>query len=258
MSDKNETQFGNLYSQYYDLLYLDKDYNAEVEFIDNLINTYASSKFNLLDLGCGTGKHCELFCESGYKVHGVDLSADMLSIAKAKCVGREGQLSFTQASICEFDSDEIFDIAVSLFHVMSYQNSNTDLLKTFQVVKKQLKKGGLFIFDFWYGPAVLTDLPKTRIKRLENEQLKVTRIAESVMRARENVVDVTFNLFLENKATKLVEMKTETHHMRYFFDTELEMLCDQVGFDIKYKSAWLSEKSPDFNSWNVVWVIQNK
>jgi hypothetical protein len=29
------SQFGDLYSQYYDLLYRDKDYAGEVEYVDN-------------------------------------------------------------------------------------------------------------------------------------------------------------------------------------------------------------------------------
>ena len=66
-------QFGNLYSQYYDLLYQDKDYLAETNYVDNLIQEFGrcNSK-TMLDLGCGTGKHAELFCDQGYKVHGVD------------------------------------------------------------------------------------------------------------------------------------------------------------------------------------------
>ena len=46
---------------------------------------------------------------------------------------------------------------------------------------KHLKPNGVFIFDFWYGPGVLTDPPVVRLKRLENEEIEVLRIAEPVM-----------------------------------------------------------------------------
>ena len=46
--------------------------------------------------------------------------------------------------------------------------------------------------------------------------------------------------------------------MRYFFDTELEMQCEKYGFSIEAKHNWLSDKNPDFNSWNVAWVLKNK
>ncbi|MDY0327537.1 MAG: class I SAM-dependent methyltransferase, partial [Arcobacteraceae bacterium] len=69
-------QFGDLYSQYYDLLYSDKDYIGEVEYVDSLIKANSNKVETLLDMGCGTGKHAELFCDKGYKVHGIDLSVD--------------------------------------------------------------------------------------------------------------------------------------------------------------------------------------
>ena len=149
------SQFGNLYSQYYDLLYSDKNYKGEVEYINKLIKENFLEAKTLLDMGCGTGKHAELLCDAGYNVHGIDLSEDMLKIANNRCKNKEDQLSFSHSDIQELDLDRKFDIVVSLFHVMSYQNRNSELIKAFEVARNHLKDGGIFIFDFWYGPAVL-------------------------------------------------------------------------------------------------------
>lgn len=250
-------QFGDLYSQYYDLLYSDKDYIGEVEYVDGLIKASGKNAKTLLDMGCGTGKHAELFCDKGYKVHGIDLSEDMLKTAETRRIGKEDKLSFGHSNIQELNLDKKFDVVVSLFHVMSYQNSNEELIKTFEVAKKHLNDGGVFIFDFWYGPAVLSDKPATRIKRLENESIKVTRLAEPVLHSQKNIVDVNYDVFIENKASKEVLEKKELHKMRYFFDTELEMVCETVGFEVVNKYEWMSDKNPDFNSWNVVWIVKN-
>jgi len=249
-------QFGNLYSQYYDLLYSDKDYTQEVEYIDNLINKFAANKKTILDMGCGTGKHDELLCEKGYTVHGIDLSADMLRIAESRRKGKEKTLSFSQSNIQKLKLDKKFDVVVSLFHVMSYQNTNDELIKAFEVAKKHLSNNGIFIFDFWYGPAVLTDLPVTRIKRLSNENINVTRISEPTLYAQENIVDVNYDVFIEDKITEEIIEKRELHKMRYFFDKELELICEKVGFTIEKKFKWLKETSPNYNTWNVVWVIK--
>ncbi|MCB9096161.1 MAG: class I SAM-dependent methyltransferase [Arcobacter sp.] len=249
-------QFGNLYSKYYDLMYEDKDYNNEVEYVDNLIKAINSDAVTLLDLGCGTGKHAELFCEKGYKVHGVDLSREMLQIAEKRKKGKEQLLDFSNSDIRELELKREFDVVVSLFHVISYQNSNEDLIKVFKGIKQHLKNEGIFIFDFWYGPAVLTDLPTKRIKRLENESIKVTRIAEPTLYAHKNVVDVNYDIFIENKYTKEIIEKKELHKMRYYFDTELELICSKFGFKIEKKYEWLREEEPDFRSWNVVWVLK--
>jgi len=250
-------QFGNIYSQYYDLLYSDKNYSGEVDYIIKLIKENSNEAKTLLDMGSGTGKHAELFCNNGYIVHGIDLSEDMLKIAKNRIKDKEDKLSFSHSKIQELDLNKKFDVVVSLFHVMCYQNSNNELIKAFEVAKNHLKKDGIFIFDFWYGPAVLTDLPVTRIKRLVNEKIKVTRIAEPVMHPDENVVDVNYDVFIKDIDSKKIIEKEELHKVRYFFDTELDMICKQVGFVIKQKYEWMSDKNPDFNSWNVVWIVKN-
>ncbi|MEJ5227782.1 class I SAM-dependent methyltransferase [Thermodesulfovibrio sp.] len=251
------SQFGDLYSQYYDLLYSDKDYKAEVEYVDILIKDISEKPKYLLDMGCGTGKHAELFCDKGYIVHGVDLSKEMLKIAEKRRASKEDKLTFCCSRIQELNLDKKFDVVVSLFHVMSYQTSNNELTEAFKVVKKHLKNKGLFIFDFWYGPAVLTNLPVIRVKRLENDRIKVTRIAEPILHAQKNVVDVNYDLFIEDKETRKIFEIKELHKMRYFFDTELELICDQIGFEVIHKYEWMSKKSPDFSSWNVVWVLRS-
>lgn len=250
-------QFGDLYSQYYDLLYQDKDYIAEVDYIGDLIKNHFTKAKKILDLGCGTGKHDELLCNKGYIVHGVDISEEMLEIAEVRRKGKEEKLTFSQTDITQLHLDQKFDTIVSLFHVMSYQNTNVALDNVFTGVREHLYTDGLFIFDFWYGPAVLTDLPKTTIKRLENGQIKVTRIAEPKLCAQSNTVDVNFNFFVTKKEDDVsIEMR-ELHTMRYFFDTELEMLCDKHGFSIEARYGWLSYKNPGFDTWNVVWVVKN-
>lgn len=249
-------QFGDLYSQYYDLLYSDKDYIAEVEYVDNLIQANSSNTKTLLDMGCGTGKHAELLCNKGYVVHGIDLSENMLKIAESRRKNKKDLLSFSHSNIQELNLDKKFDAVISLFHVMSYQNSNEELIKAFSVAKKHLNEDGIFIFDFWYGPAVLTNLPTTRVKRLENESIKVTRIAEPILHAQKNIVDVNYDVFIEDSKSKVIIEKKELHKMRYLFDPELELICEQVGFKIEKRYDWMGDNNSDFNSWNVVWIVR--
>ena len=249
------SQFGNLYAQYYDLLYSDKEYDKEVEYIHKLIRSNTDDAESILDMGCGTGRHAELLCDKGYRIHGIDLSESMLRIAETRRKGKEDKLRFSQFNIQDLAMDETFDVVVSLFHVISYQNSNTELIKAFEVAKNHLKPDGIFVFDFWYGPAVLTDLPVTKIKRLENDSIKVTRISAPTLHPDKNIVDVNYDVFIEDKENQNIIEKKELHKMRYFFDTELEMICEKVGFGIENKYEWMSEKYPDFDSWYAVWIV---
>jgi 2-polyprenyl-3-methyl-5-hydroxy-6-metoxy-1,4-benzoquinol methylase len=62
------------YVAYYDLLYQDKDYAREAEFVHRLIQDEMPGAVSILDLGCGTGTHAAIFAEMGYSVHGIDHS----------------------------------------------------------------------------------------------------------------------------------------------------------------------------------------
>ena len=75
--------FGN-YSRYYNLLYKDKDYIGEAGFIHELIQQYSPGTKSVLDLGCGTGRHDFLLAEKGYAITGVDMSEEMLLIARSQ------------------------------------------------------------------------------------------------------------------------------------------------------------------------------
>jgi SAM-dependent methyltransferase len=243
------------YAHYYDLLYRDKDYIGEANYIDSLIKKYNSKAEKILDLGCGTGKHAELLAQKGYKVHGVDMSEGMLKEAYAR-TEHNPQLSFTLSNIQEFDLKEKFDVVTALFHVMSYQTTNEALKKVFNNTYDHLKKDGLFIFDCWYGPAVLTEKPEIRVKRLESEKIKVTRIAEPMLRENDNIVEVYYDVFIKDIKSNIIKEIKEIHIMRYFFMQEIEKFITNNGFVIVDKFEFLSNKPLDKSTWGSCYVAK--
>lgn len=246
----------NLYAKYYDLLYRDKDYNAEVNYLNTLIDKFGEiSNKKLLDLGCGTGIHANIFSKSGYEVDGVDMSRKMIEQAKSRYVGNLA-LSFFQSDITEFRIEKQYDVVTSLFHVISYQNSNIDLLKAFKTAYYHLKKNGLFIFDFWYGPGVLTDRPEPRTKKLEDEKILVERKAKPVLHFNDNIVDVNYDITITNKHTQIQQQILEKHSMRYFFINELTFYLKTVGFEMLNYFEWMTFNLPNTNSWNVVLIAR--
>ena len=248
------------YARYYDLLYRDKDYIGEVKFIHDLISRYAPKAKSLIDFGCGTGSHDIYLAKEGYSLPGVDLSADMLANAKTRIAhlpeAVSSRLAFSQGDIRSARLEDTFDVALSLFHVMSYQATNEDLLAAFKTAKAHIKPGGLFIFDVWYGPAVLSDPPTVRVKRLEDDHIKVTRLAEPVLHPNENTVDVNYHVFIRDNASDAVEEIKETHKMRYIFKTEVESMARQLDMTLLHTCEWMSDRVPDATSWNVCFVVK--
>ncbi len=245
------------YCSYYDLLYQDKDYEGEVKYIDNLIQRFRGVRkgdtVSVLELGCGTGKHASLLNAMGYRVHGIDLSDEMIEIAKKKeC----HELSFTSGDVRHYRDDTLYDVVISLFHIASYQRTNEDLKQYFETASIHLKSGGVFIFDFWYGPAVLTQKPETRVKEAENEDYRVIRTVRSILLPNENAVDVHYTIHAYNKANPMLKTIQETHHMRYLFLPEVRQLLKDTGFsvepDIGSFEEWMSGKEPSCDTWGVV------
>jgi predicted TPR repeat methyltransferase len=81
------------YAEYYDLLYSDKDYTGEANFVRERLGTLKQGA-TLLELGSGTGRHAQAFSELGLRVTGVDLSPEMVEQARRRnCEGAGRELS---------------------------------------------------------------------------------------------------------------------------------------------------------------------
>ena len=244
----------NAYASYYNLLYHDKNYAAEADYLNTIIQKHHPNAQSILELGCGTGKHALLLAEKGYSVHGIDISEEMVQAAQTlqkKHTSYAHKLSFSTSDLRTLNLEKKYDVVASLFHVISYQTTNDDLNKAFQTASKHLNPGGLFVFDFWYGPAVLTQQPHVRIKRMEDNNIHVTRIAEPQHTPNDNKVSVNFSVYVTDKKTNNIHNLQETHHMRYLFKPELEHLFSRHEFDMLACEEWLTGKQPDATTWGV-------
>lgn len=249
----------NHYAAYYDLLYTSKNYEAEVNYVEALIKKYYPQTKEILDLGCGTGTHGFHFANKKYGVTAVDLSDKMVSIAKKK--QREKQLkniTFSQGDITSLKLNRQFDTVISLFHVMNYLTSNHAMKAGFNNAAEHVRKGGIFIFDCWYGPAVLADFPKRGTKQLENEKIKVTRNVEPILHPNSNVVDVNYEITVEEKRSGKIDILKETHSVRYFFKPEIELLFEQIGMELLACEEWLTSKNTGFDTFGVCFVARKK
>jgi 2-polyprenyl-3-methyl-5-hydroxy-6-metoxy-1,4-benzoquinol methylase len=136
------------YSNYYDLLYEDKEYHIETDYVYSLIheNLNKSRLSSILDLGCGTGKHDFIFAKKGIEVTGVDLSESMIDIAKKSLQSQQNTTDFHIGDVRNIRLNKTFNVVISLFHVASYQITNSDILGFFKTAYSHLNSDGIFIF----------------------------------------------------------------------------------------------------------------
>jgi SAM-dependent methyltransferase len=241
----------NAYSRYYDLLYRDKDYVAEAEYIAGLLERFGVSGKRLLEFGSGTGKHGRLLAAHGYEVTGIERSAEMVAQAETA-----SGFSCEQGDICTVQLGQTFDAVLSLFHVVSYQTTNDAVQAVFARAAEHLEADGLFVFDVWYSPAVYAQKPVVRVKRMADDELEITRIAEPALHSNENRVDVNYNIFARDIASGAVETITETHPMRHYSLPELDLLAQMNGFAVLRTEEFLTGNSPSEGTWSVCLVMK--
>jgi ubiquinone/menaquinone biosynthesis C-methylase UbiE len=103
----------------------------------------------VLDVGCGTGVHLELFQRFQCHLHGIDSSPSMLDIARNR-LGEEADLRLGDASQMPYE-DQSFDLITSMLvlHEMKHQTR----IAVISEMKRVLKNSGhLLLIDFHPGP----------------------------------------------------------------------------------------------------------
>ncbi|MDP4107719.1 MAG: class I SAM-dependent methyltransferase, partial [Bacillota bacterium] len=94
----------------YDELMQDAPYDKWVNFVLNRLKEYHIKGNTMLDLACGTGELSVRFAKQGFKVTGVDLSTDMLAVAKAKAESQGVMIPLFEQDMAELEGLGSFDI----------------------------------------------------------------------------------------------------------------------------------------------------
>ena len=252
--------FGD-YSYYYNIFYEDKDYQKEAGVVKKFADAFWHGEeriSRIIDIGCGTGRHDIVLAQTwdGIHIDGIDISNKMIDIAKAKAYNHGLGINYSCCDIRKYKTNCCYDMAFSLFHVMSYMNSNEDIICAFKSIRDSLKSDGLFVFDVWYGPGVLTDRPVIRIKRKNYDGKEIMRVATPVIYANKNVVDVNYEIVIIDKHSQRANIIKETHSMRYFFYPEIEFYLKNTGFKLEQCVDCNTLDKTDFNSWTAYFVAR--
>lgn len=241
----------DLYSRYYDLLYEDKDYEKETSYIIRLLHELSIPDGHILEYGSGTGIHGRLLGEAGYHVLGIELSEKMVELAQTT-----DNFTCEQGDICEVKLDREFSAVLSLFHVASYLTDNERVNALFSRANEHLKIGGAFIFDVWYSPAVLAQKASVRVKRVSDDNIDITRIAEPYFFPNENRIDVNYTIFVSERKSNKTQVVNERHPMRYFSLPEITLLAEFHGFSVSRAEEFMTGKSPSNETWGVCFVLE--
>ena len=184
----SEEKYNNNMATIYDLIHEDKDYKSEVDYIEHIYRSIDSDKKEVLDVGCGTGRHLEVFKEYGYKVNGVDPSGHMIEEAKNR-LGSDANLVCGDAN----DIKGRFDLVISMFNVVNHiTGEDEELEEFFKSISRRMNKKGILVFDCFNRAAYVKDAPHKIVKNLKSG-------ASLVVEPKTDYYESTLDLMCEYK-----------------------------------------------------------
>ncbi len=187
MKDKNMiiVDTYNKIAQEYDKE-IGNDY-SDTPYIDKFLNYLDGKK--VLDIGCGVGNLTKYIMDKGFNVEGIDLSKEMLNIAKQKY----SDIKFYEMNMKEITLRKKYDgimLAYSLFHLTKKEvievlpkyydllNSNGKILLILQygqgerIVNEPLKEGLKIFINYYSQDEIIEILKHNRFKILYTDLKK--------------------------------------------------------------------------------------
>ena len=137
----------HLLAQSYDRLTNDVDYEATVAFYMDILAREGLRPRTAVDLACGTGSVTVILAGLGFRVLGVDMSEEMLTVAQQKAQECENPPRFVCQKLQELHLSRGVDLAVCALDSLDYITNPADCREAIRRVYKALNPGGIFIFD---------------------------------------------------------------------------------------------------------------
>jgi len=131
----------------------------EATFIEESIQPPTGGE--MLDVGCGYGRHAIELVQRGLKVTGLDLSLPLLIRAADESQRRSLAVNFVHADMREMAFDNQFDGAYSMLTTFGYFDEDTNM-KVAEGIVRALKPKGRFLLDTVNRDYIVSDLP-TRV-----------------------------------------------------------------------------------------------
>lgn len=147
------------FSYYYDEAVSNMNYRLWVDFL----KPYLKPEDRILDLACGSGTLAILLKMNGYQVEGLDLSSEIIEIAKEKAKINHLDIPFYIEDMTNFSLNKTYDVITCFFDSVNFLKTKEQIDLLFKNVKRHLKPNGLFILDvfskkmlheYWYNKYV--------------------------------------------------------------------------------------------------------
>ncbi len=241
----------NKFASLYDELINDVDYKKWADYYFKIFERYGLKPQLGLDLGCGTGNMTLELSKRGIDMTGVDISEDMLMVARSK--SENESILYLNQDMTEFELYGTVSFVISSLDCINYITDKRDLLKVFRLVNNYLDPGGLFIFDI-NTAYKLEHILANNTFILENENSFCAW--QNEFDKKRKVCDFYLTFF--NKNGKHYTRFEEEHTERAYSIDEITNLLEKAGMKLLKIYDSLSFNPPKGDSERVFFVAQEQ
>jgi len=227
-----------------------------VPYLQRLLEQHPVQGRTLLELACGTGTVAIAFAGAGWRVYGVDGSAEMLAQARAKAEGmgpcNQGSPPiWSQQDMRHFVLPERVHLATCLYDSLNYMLTSDDLFAVFQGVYRTLLPGGLFLFDMNTAWAMATQWDD---ETLVTDGEDLTVIFQSTYDAERQRVSLVATLF--QRVGELYRKIVEHHVEQAYPEEHIATLLTDAGFRLEASYHCFRTTPPTASTGRIMWVAR--
>ncbi|MBW8348181.1 class I SAM-dependent methyltransferase [Bacillus sp. IITD106] len=236
----------------YDFLMTDVPYSNWFDYLIKEKKRYSIEGNRLLDLACGTGELSVLLSEAGFDVTGVDISDDMLMVAREKAESKGLKIQLFQQDMTLLEGLGTFDLISIFCDSLNYLHTPDDVKKTFNHVFSHLSDDGLFLFDI-HSPYKIEQFTKESYSLADEE---VSYIWTSFPGEYPLSVEHELTFFVFDEESGKYDRFDEIHKQRTYSINQYTNWLTEAGFSIKSVTADFKENAPAESSERIFFTCQ--
>lgn len=229
----------------YDMFMDNVDYDMWVKYIHRIWEKEGIEPKLIAELGCGTGNITERLAKEGYDMIGIDISEDMLSVARAKADDNGiTNILYSLQDMTEFELYGTVDVILSLCDSINYITEYADLVNVFKQVNKYLEPDGLFIFDInteYKFKHILGD------NTFADTEENAAYIWQNFYDENEKINEYYVNFFIKNN-DNTYERTEECHYERAYSIEEIKNALSEAGLIFEHSYNAFSFDAPKEDS----------
>jgi len=243
-----------MYSEFasvYDALMENVDYDLRAEYLCRLFKKFDGMPTLLLDLACGTGEFSNRFAEKGVSVIGVDLSFDMLSVAREKSAEKGNDILYLCQDASELDLYGTVDGAICCLDSLNHITNYDAFCKAISKVSLFLEKDRLFVFDV-NTPYKHSEILGNNTFVIETEN--VYCVWQNEHFENDNTVEINLDFFIPDGES--YRRENESFCERAYTACEIENALKNAGLKIEAIYGELTENEPTDSAERIVYVTR--